>query len=75
ISVLYVNGAPAGFYEYFCEDEDMIELSHFGLIEHALGLGIGKWFLLQSTRMVEIIGGGGNPLRIERPDGIERLQQ
>ncbi|EJC65968.1 hypothetical protein Rleg5DRAFT_1666 [Rhizobium leguminosarum bv. viciae WSM1455] len=48
ISVLYVNGAPAGFYEYFCEDEDMIELSHFGLIEHALGLGIGKWFLLQA---------------------------
>lgn len=38
ISVLYVNGAPAGFYEYFCEDEDVIELSHFGLIEHALGL-------------------------------------
>ncbi|MBB4189978.1 GNAT superfamily N-acetyltransferase [Rhizobium aethiopicum] len=48
ISVLYVNGAPAGFYEYFCEDEETIELSHFGLIEHALGLGIGKWFLLQA---------------------------
>jgi len=48
ISVLYVNGAPAGFYEYLCEDEDTIELSHFGLFEHALGLGIGKWFLLQA---------------------------
>ncbi|ARO29850.1 MULTISPECIES: GNAT family N-acetyltransferase [unclassified Rhizobium] len=48
ISVLYVNGAPAGFYEYFCADEETIELSHFGLIEHALGLGIGKWFLLQA---------------------------
>ncbi|MDM9622173.1 acetyltransferase [Rhizobium sp. AC44/96] len=48
ISVLYVNGAPAGFYEYLVEDEDTIELSHFGLIEHALGLGIGKWFLLQA---------------------------
>ena len=48
ISVLYVNGAPAGFYEYFCEDEDVIELSHFGLIEHALGMGVGKWFLLQA---------------------------
>jgi thiosulfate/3-mercaptopyruvate sulfurtransferase len=45
--VLYVNGAPAGFYEYL-HDEDTVELSHFGLFEHALGLGIGKWFLLQT---------------------------
>jgi GNAT superfamily N-acetyltransferase len=48
ISVLYVNGAPAGFYEYFVEDEETIELSHFGLMESGLGLGIGKWFLLQA---------------------------
>ncbi|MDI7865075.1 GNAT family N-acetyltransferase [Rhizobiaceae bacterium n13] len=48
VSVLYVNGAPAGFYELFREDEDTIELVHYGLIEHALGLGIGKWFLLQA---------------------------
>lgn len=48
VSVLYVNGAPAGFFEHFRVDEDTIELSHFGLIEHALGLGIGKWFLLQA---------------------------
>ncbi|MEZ2131465.1 MULTISPECIES: GNAT family N-acetyltransferase [unclassified Sinorhizobium] len=48
ISVLYVNGAPAGFFEYFRQDEETIELTHFGLIEHALGLGIGKWFLLQA---------------------------
>ncbi len=48
VSVLYVNGAPAGFFEQFRADEDTIELSHFGLIEHALGLGLGKWFLLQA---------------------------
>jgi hypothetical protein len=48
ISVLHVNGAPAGFFEYFREDDETIELTHFGLIEHALGLGIGKWFLLQA---------------------------
>ncbi|MGZ2379842.1 N-acetyltransferase [Rhizobium leguminosarum] len=60
ISVLYVNGAPAGFYEYFCEDEDMIELSHFGLIEHALGLGIGKWFLLQALYAIWSL----NPKRV-----------
>jgi GNAT superfamily N-acetyltransferase len=48
VTVLYVNGAPAGFYELFHESETLVELSHFGLFEHALGLGVGKWFLLQA---------------------------
>ena len=48
VTVLYVNGAPAGFYEFFREDEETVELCHFGLMEHALGLGVGKWFLLQT---------------------------
>ncbi|KRB53123.1 acetyltransferase [Rhizobium sp. Root708] len=60
ISVLYVNGAPAGFYEYVTRDDDTIELSHFGLIEHALGLGIGKWFLLQALYAIW----SQNPLRV-----------
>lgn len=48
VTVLYVNGAPAGFAEMFHESEDIVELAHFGLIEHALGMGVGKWFLLQA---------------------------
>ena len=48
VTVLYVNGAPAGFFELLQIDEDTVELSHFGLMERALGLGIGKWFLLQT---------------------------
>ncbi len=48
ISVLYVNGAPGGFFELLKIDEETVELSHFGLFEHALGIGIGKWFLLQA---------------------------
>lgn len=48
IAVLYVNGAPAGFYEFFRHDEELVEFCHFGLMEHALGLGVGKWFLLQA---------------------------
>jgi|GEM_PF-72010 Rhodanese-related sulfurtransferase len=48
ISVLYVNGAPAGFYELAKQDDEVMELSYFGLMEHALGLGLGKWFLLQA---------------------------
>lgn len=48
INVLYVNGAPAGFFELSQVSEDVVELSYFGLFEHALGLGLGKWFLLQA---------------------------
>jgi thiosulfate/3-mercaptopyruvate sulfurtransferase len=48
ISVLYVDGAPCGFYELSQESDDVVELSYFGLFEHGLGLGIGKWFLLQA---------------------------
>ncbi len=48
VTVLYVNGAPAGFFELLKIDEETVELTHFGLMEHALGLGLGKWFLLQA---------------------------
>jgi GNAT superfamily N-acetyltransferase len=48
VTVLYVDGAPAGFFELFHESEELVELSYFGLMEHALGLGVGKWFLLQA---------------------------
>jgi GNAT superfamily N-acetyltransferase len=48
VTVLYVNGAPAGFFELLKIDDEVVELSHFGLFERALGLGIGKWFLLQT---------------------------
>ena len=60
VSVLYINGAPAGFFEHCRVDEETIELSHFGLIEHALGLGIGKWFLLQALYALWL----SNPVRI-----------
>ena len=48
VTVLYVDGAPAGFFELFQHDSETTELAHFGLFEHALGLGLGKWFLLQT---------------------------
>ncbi|MCZ4092856.1 GNAT family N-acetyltransferase [Sinorhizobium psoraleae] len=48
VTVLYVDGAPAGFFELHEREDEVIELTHFGLMEHALGLGLGKWFLLQT---------------------------
>ncbi len=56
VTVLYVNGAPAGFFELLQLDGDVVELTHFGLFEHALGLGIGKWFLLQTLYAAWTLG-------------------
>lgn len=44
IRVLYIDGAPAGFFELKPWPE-MVELAYFGLMEHALGLRLGRWFL------------------------------
>ena len=48
VTVLYVNGAPAGYFELFKQSDDVVELAYFGLFERAIGLGVGKWFLLQA---------------------------
>lgn len=48
ITVLYVNGAPAGYFELYRHPDEVTELRYFGLMHHALGMGIGKWFLLQA---------------------------
>lgn len=48
VTVLYINGAPAGYFELYQKDEEVVELAYFGLFERAIGLGVGKWFLLQA---------------------------
>ena len=48
ITVLYINGAPAGYFELLQHDADLVELLYFGLFDHAIGMGVGKWFLLQA---------------------------
>ena len=47
--MLYVEGAPAGFFELFREDEATVDLSYFGLMSHAQGRELGKWFLTQAV--------------------------
>ena len=42
VTVLYINGAPAGYFELFKQDDDVVELAYFGLFERAIGLGVGK---------------------------------
>ncbi len=48
VTVLYLNGSPAGFFEFNKGDGEVTELSYFGLMEEAIGAGVGKWFLLQA---------------------------
>lgn len=45
IRVLYLDGSPAGFFDITPELPGSCELTFFGLIEHATGRGLGRWFL------------------------------
>ncbi len=45
IWVLYRGGAPAGFFELDTTGRPAINLSYFGLMPEAVGLGIGRAFL------------------------------
>ncbi len=45
IHVLYVDDAPAGFYELDATSWPMVNLSYFGLMPHAVGRRLGYAFL------------------------------
>ena len=45
IRVLYLDGAPAGFFDLKPHLPETVELAYFGMMEHATGQGIGRWFL------------------------------
>jgi len=45
IRVLYLDGAPAGFLDLKPHLPDEVELAYFGMMDHAMGQGIGRWFL------------------------------
>lgn len=45
IHVLYRDGEPAGFFELDTRGRLTVNLSYFGLMPHAVGLGIGGAFL------------------------------
>lgn len=49
VDVLYVDGAPAGFFELHREDDATVDLAYFGLMDHVRGRGLGKWFLVQAV--------------------------
>ena len=48
INVLYLNGAPSGFFELCQTDPETVNLEYFGLMAHAHGRGLGRWLLSQA---------------------------
>jgi GNAT superfamily N-acetyltransferase len=45
VRVLYLDGAPAGFFDLKPHLPESVELAYFGMMEQAMGQGIGRWFL------------------------------
>jgi len=50
IWVLYVGGAPAGYFEIDARRSEAVELKYFGLIREFQGRGLGKWLMAEAVR-------------------------
>jgi GNAT superfamily N-acetyltransferase len=48
IHVLYLEGAPAGFFEIDRSIAGESNIAYFGLMMHAAGRGLGRWFLSEA---------------------------
>ncbi len=51
LRVLYVGGAPAGYYELIKEQDGSVQIAYFGLLPEFIGQGLGKHLL--STAIAE----------------------
>jgi GNAT superfamily N-acetyltransferase len=54
--VAYVDGTPAGYFELLEQDEKVVELAYFGLVERFIGQGYGGELL---SRAIETAWGRG----------------
>jgi Acetyltransferase (GNAT) family. len=50
LHVLYLDGAPAGYFELRRHPDRSVEVAYFGLIGDYIGRGLGGWLLTQATR-------------------------
>ncbi len=57
ISVLYVDGVPAGFVELDRRQADEVEIAFFGLMPEFIGRGFGRYFLAWTVDAAWIGGG------------------
>lgn len=47
--VMYVAGAPAGYFELERHEDGSTEIAYFGLIQEFLGRGLGKYLLTEAV--------------------------
>ena len=50
LHVLYVDHAPAGYYELRAHDDDSMEIAYFGLLAEYTGRGLGGWMLTRAVQ-------------------------
>ena len=50
IWVLYVGGAPAGYFEVDARGSEVVELKYFGLVPEFQGRGLGKWLMAEAIK-------------------------
>jgi GNAT superfamily N-acetyltransferase len=48
--VLYVAGAPAGYFELKRHEDGAFEIAYFGLLPEFIGRGLGKYLLTEAAR-------------------------
>ncbi|MEO1657121.1 MAG: GNAT family N-acetyltransferase [Pseudomonadota bacterium] len=48
---LLMNGSPMGYSEIDAKDKENIVIRFFGLLPEAQGLGLGRWFFRETTRL------------------------
>lgn len=49
INVLMLDGVPSGFFELNRAKDDVTDIAFFGMMPHATGRGLGKWFLTEAV--------------------------
>lgn len=48
---LLMNGSPMGYSEIDAKDKKNVTIRFFGLLPEAQGLGLGRWFFRETTRL------------------------
>ncbi|HSL23804.1 MAG TPA: GNAT family N-acetyltransferase [Vicinamibacterales bacterium] len=50
LRVMYVDGAPAGFFELRRDEDEGVEIAYFGLLKEFFALGLGGYLLSEAVR-------------------------
>lgn len=49
ITILMLDGAPSGFFELDRSQKGVTDIAFFGMMPHATGRGLGRWFLTEAV--------------------------